>query len=157
LDDSSTTLEGIAFTAETIEMATNNCRLIDTTPIIPINQQARLSRRRISSQNSVGGSSALNGEHVNVADVIVGPMANMNFEADDLGDDEVQRYSMAKNTTSSASQLQASKLNRLLNSGLVASRGMRNSRGGRSGIDTGEDPLTKQIGFFGELFVSGFT
>jgi hypothetical protein len=156
-DESSTTLKGIAFTAETIEMATNNCRLIDTTPIIPTNQQARLSRRRMSSQDGVGGSSALNGERANVADVLVSLMANMNFEADDLGDDEAQRYAMAKNPTSSASQLQASKLNRLLNSNFVASRGTRNSRGGRASTDTGEDPLTKQIGFFGELFVSGFT
>lgn len=156
LDDSSTTLEGIAFTAETIEMATNNCRLIDTTPIIPTNRQARLSGRRMSSQNSVSGSSALSGERVGVADVLVSLMANMNFEADD-GDDEVQCSAMAKNATSSASQLQTSKLNRLLNSSFVASRGARSSRGGRASIDTGEDPLTKQIGFFGELFVSGFT
>jgi len=156
LDDSSTTLEGIAFTAETIEMATNNCRLIDTTPIIPTNRQARLSRGQISSRNSVGGNSALNGEHVKAADVLVSLVANMNLEADD-GDDEVQRSAMAKDATSSASQLQTSKLNRLLNSNFVASRGTRSSRGGKASIDTGEDPLTKQIGFFGELFVSGFT
>ena len=148
LDDSSTTLEGIAFTAETIEKATTNCRLIDTTPIIPTNRQARLSRRRRSSQNSAGG------ERVNAADVLVSLMTNMNFEADDLEDDEVQRYAMAKTPTSTASQLQTSKVNRLLNSGFVAGRG---TRGGRASVDTGEDPLTKQIGFFGELFVSGFT
>jgi hypothetical protein len=151
LDDSSTALEGIAFTAETIEMATNNCRLMDTTPIIPANRQARLTRRRISSQNGVGGSSALNGERVNGTDVLVSGVANMNLEADD-GDDEVQSSAMAKNATSSARQLQTSKLNKLLNSNFVASRG----RGGRASTDTGEDPLTKQIGFFGELFVSGF-
>ena len=156
LDDSSTTLEGIAFTAETIETATKNCRLIDTTPIIPANRQARLSGRQISSPNGVGGSSASNGERVNVADVLVSLMANMNFEADD-GDDEVQCSAMAKNTTSSASQLQTPQLNRLLNSSFLASRGTRRSRGGRASIGTSEDPLTKQIGFFGELFVSGFT
>jgi hypothetical protein len=156
-DESSTTLEGIAFTAETIEMATNNCRLIDTTPIIPTNQQARLSRRRISSQNSAGRSSALNGEHGDAADALVSLMADMDVEADGLEDDEVQRYAMAKTATSSASQLQISTLNRLLNSGLVAGHGIRGGRGGRASSDTGEDPLTKQIGFFGELFVSGFT
>jgi hypothetical protein len=156
-DESSTTLEGIAFTAETIEMATNNCRLIDTTPIIPTNQQARLSRRRISSQNSASRSSALNGEHGDAADALVSLMADMDVEADGLEDDEVQRYAMAKTATSSASQLQISTLNRLLNSGLVAGHGIRGGRGGRASSDTGEDPLTKQIGFFGELFVSGFT
>jgi hypothetical protein len=156
-DESSTTLGGIAFTAETIEMATNNCRLIDTTPIIPANQQARLSRRRISSQNSAGRSSALNGEHGDAADALVSLMADMDVEADGLEDDEVQRYAMAKTATSSASQLQISTLNRLLNSGFVAGHGIRGGRGGRASSDTGEDPLTKQIGFFGELFVSGFT
>jgi hypothetical protein len=104
LEDSSTTLEGTAFTAETIEMATNNCRLIDTTPIIPTNRQASLSRRRVSSQNSVSGSSALNGERIDVANALVSLMANMNFEANGLKGDEVQSNAMAKNTTSSVSQ-----------------------------------------------------